>query len=251
LPNAKIGKRVIHLDSVGSTNEVAWKEAEKGAAEGLVVVAEEQTSGRGRLSRTWYSPKGLGVWMSLVLRPGVRPEKAPGLTLCASVAVANALRSLYPIRVSIKWPNDVMVRDKKLCGILTEMKATGGKVGFVICGIGINANQTQDDFPPGIREKATSILIATGKTADRAKILAATLEHFEKQYSSFCSEGIAPCLQEWRSMCPLFGKRVRIKGRGEIQEGIFHDIDDNGAIVLRLDSGMHRSFVAGDIELVS
>ena len=251
LRRAQIGKRIISFDSISSTNDVAWKEAEKGAAEGTVVVAEEQTAGRGRLSRRWHSPVGLGVWMSVVLRPEVRPETAPGLTLCASVAIANAIRSLYPMRVSLKWPNDIMMRGRKLCGILTEMKVARGKVDFVVCGIGMNVNQTPEDFPCDIREKATSILIATVKMADRTRLLVATLEHFEKQYRKFCLEGIASCLGEWRSMCPLFGKRVRIKGRLEAVEGIFFNIDDNGALVLRLDSGIHRGFMAGDVELVS
>jgi BirA family biotin operon repressor/biotin-[acetyl-CoA-carboxylase] ligase len=244
-------KRVIFLESVSSTNDVAWDEAEKGAPEGTVIVAEQQTAGRGRLSRKWHSPPGLGVWMSVVLRPEVKPEAAPGLTLCASVAVAKAVRSLYRVRASLKWPNDIMVKGRKLCGILTEMKASRGRVDFIVCGIGMNVNQTPDDFPADIRESATSILIATGKSADRKKLVAATIEHLEKQYREFCLDGLTSCIDEWRSMCPLFGKRVRIKGRREAVEGIFFNIDDNGALVLRLDSGIHRGFMAGDVELVS
>jgi len=250
LRRSRIGGRLISLESVSSTNDVAWEEAEKGAPEGTVVVAEEQTAGRGRMSRRWHSPPGLGVWMSVVLRPEIGPETAPGLTLCASVAVAKAVRSLHPVTVSLKWPNDVTVEGRKLCGILTEMKASRGKVDFVVCGVGMNVNQAREDFPAEIREKATSLMIATGKTADRAKLLVVTLEHFEKQYSMFCREGIASCLGEWRSMCPFFGKRVRVKGRREAVEGMFFNVDDNGAIVLRLDCGVHRSFLAGDVEFV-
>jgi BirA family biotin operon repressor/biotin-[acetyl-CoA-carboxylase] ligase len=251
LRRAQIGKRIISLKSVSSTNDVAWEEAEKGAPEGTVVVAEEQTAGRGRLSRRWHSPPGLGIWMSVVLRPQVRLEMAPGLTLCASVAVAKAVRSLYPVSVSLKWPNDVMVKGRKLCGILTEMKALRGNVNFVICGVGMNVNQTPEDLPAELRGRAISIMMATGKRADRARLLVAILGQLEKQYCEFCREGVASCLDEWRSMCPLLGKRVRIKGRREAVEGIFFNIDDNGALVLRLDSGIHRNFLAGDVELVS
>jgi BirA family transcriptional regulator, biotin operon repressor / biotin---[acetyl-CoA-carboxylase] ligase len=251
LRRAQIGKRMTFLESVGSTNDAACAEAEKGAPEGTVVVAEEQTAGRGRLRRRWHSPSGLGIWMSVVLRPEVGSETAPGMTLCASVAVAKAVRSLYPVDVSLKWPNDVMVKGKKLCGILTEMKASRRNVDFVVCGIGMNVNQTPEDFPVELREGAVSIMMATGKRVDRAELLAAMLEHLEEQYRKFCREGVASSLDEWRSMCPLFGKRVRIKGRREAVEGIFFNIDDNGALVLRLDSGIHRSFLAGDVELVS
>lgn len=251
LRRAQIGKRMIFLRSVSSTNDVSWAEAEKGAPEGTVVVAEEQTAGRGRLSRRWHSPPGLGIWASVVLRPEVRPETAPGLTLCVSVAIAKAVRSLYPVDVSLKWPNDVIVKGKKLCGILTEMRASRSNVDFVVCGIGMNVNQTPEDFPVELREGAISVMMATGKRADRGELLAAMLEHLEKQYRKFCREGVASSLDEWRSMCPLFGKRVRIKGRRAAVEGIFFNIDDNGALVLRLDSGIHRSFLVGDMELVS
>jgi len=251
LCRAQIGKRVIHLESVASTNDVAWEEAERGAPEGTVVVAEEQTAGRGRMSRKWHSPPGLGIWTSVVLRPDVSPENAASLTLCASVAVAKAVRSLCPVNVSLKWPNDVMVKGKKLCGILTEIKFGGGRIDFLVCGIGLNANQRVQDFPAELAQSATSIFMATGKMVNRGELFLAILRHFEKKYREFCRNGAASCLDEWRSMCPLFGKRVRVKGRRGAVEGVFFNIDDNGALLLRLDSGVHRSFLAGDVEPVS
>ena len=243
--------RTLTFERVGSTNEVAWEEAEKGAAEWTLVIADEQTSGRGRLSRKWHSPAGLGAWMSVVLRPDVRPSVAPGITMCASLAVAKALRKLHPMSVSLKWPNDVMVKGRKICGILTEMKASGDRVEFVVCGMGINLNQTEEDFPPELREVATSVLLATGHRADRAALVAELMRQMEGLYGVFLSRGLQALMGEWRSMCPLFGKIVRITTRGETVEGVFHDIDAGGALVLRLESGVHRSFLAGDVEPVS
>lgn len=281
LRTSRFGKRLIALRSVPSTNDLARQEAEKGAPEGTVVVAEEQTVGRGRLSRSWHSPSGLGVWMSTVLRPEVSPEIAPSLTFCVSLAVARAVRALHPVDVSLKWPNDVLVKGRKLCGILTEMKVVRDSVEYVISGVGINVNQTPEDFPDELRETATSILMATGRKADRVELFSEVMEQMEAVYDRFSSEGATACISEWRLMCPFFGKRVRITERaetgtgtesmtatgtrigtgtgtasdrprtGETTEGIFFDIEDNGALVLRLDSGVHRTFVAGDIELVS
>ncbi len=243
--------RTLTFERVGSTNEAAWEEAEKGAAEWTVVIADEQTSGRGRLSRKWHSPAGLGAWMSVVLRPDVRPSVAPGITMCASLAVAKALRKLHPMSVSLKWPNDVMVKGRKICGILTEMKAAGDRVEFVVCGMGINLNQGTDDFPPELRDSATSVFLATGHRADRTALVAELMSQFEKLYGVFLQRGLPALMGEWRSMCPLFGTIVRIKTRGETVEGVFHDIDAGGALVLRLESGVHRSFLAGDVEPVS
>jgi len=243
--------RTLTYGRVGSTNEVAWQEAEKGAAEWTVIIADEQTEGRGRLSRRWHSPAGLGAWLSIVLRPDVRPSVAPGITMCASLAVAKALRKLHPMSVSLKWPNDVMVKGRKICGILTEMKAAADAVEFVVCGIGINLNQTADDFPAELRDGATSVYLATGHKADRAALVDELLRQMEKLYGAFLRRGLPALMGEWRSMCPLFGKIVRIRTRGETVEGVFHDIDAGGALVLRLESGVHRSFLAGDVEPVS
>jgi BirA family biotin operon repressor/biotin-[acetyl-CoA-carboxylase] ligase len=276
LATSRFGKRLIFRDTVRSTNDLAREEAEKGAHEGTVVLAEAQTLGRGRLSRTWHSPSGLGIWMSIVLRPDVSPERAPSLTFCISLAVAKALKALYPVDVELKWPNDVLVKGRKVCGILTEMKVTRQRVEFVICGVGINVNQTADDFPVGLREAAASLLIATGKEADRTELFSEALSQMEAAYERFSREGAGACIREWRSMCPFFGRRVRVTERpgdvngagsfqekasreragspggrtGEVTEGIFFDIAENGAMVLRLDSGIHRTFVAGDIELI-
>ncbi|MBN1504248.1 MAG: biotin--[acetyl-CoA-carboxylase] ligase [Candidatus Eisenbacteria bacterium] len=248
---ASSGRRVLTFERVDSTNEVAWREAERGVPEWTWVSADEQTGGRGRLSRRWHSPAGLGVWTSVVLRPGVTPSVAPGITMCASLAVARTLRKLHPMSVSLKWPNDVMVKGRKICGILTEMKASGERVEFVVCGIGINLNQAAEDFPAELRDAATSVFLETGHKADKAEALAELMPQMERVYAVFLSNGLQALMGEWRSMCPLFGKIVRMKTRGETVEGVFHDIDASGALVLRLESGVHRSFLAGDVEPVS
>ncbi|MFH0778526.1 MAG: biotin--[acetyl-CoA-carboxylase] ligase [Candidatus Eisenbacteria bacterium] len=253
LRKSRLGKRLVCLYSVTSTNDVAWGEAEAGVSEGTVVVAEEQTEGRGRLGRTWYSPPGVGVWMSVIMRPQISSEAAPGITHCASLAAARAIKVVCPVEVSLKWPNDVLVEGRKVCGILTEMKTVGKRIDFVVCGIGINVNQKPEDFAPAIRAAGVSLRMATGETVERVRLFAEVIKQLDGLYEGFCRCGFSHCAAEWKAMCGSLGKRIRIRtGRSEGDvEGVFSDVDERGALVLRMDSGLERSFLAGDVELVS
>ncbi|WP_041488372.1 biotin--[acetyl-CoA-carboxylase] ligase, partial [Bacillus pseudomycoides] len=186
-----IGRTVYFKESVESTQHIAAKLAYEGAAEGTIVVAEEQTAGRGRLSRKWHSPKGTGIWMSIILRPAIPVHHAPQLTLLAAVSVAQAIEKCTSVNVGIKWPNDILIEGKKAVGILTEMQADPDKINAVIMGIGINANQGQEHFADEIKEIATSLAIESGKPIVRAELMQQIFLQMEKLYQEYVKNGFS------------------------------------------------------------
>ena len=224
-----IGRRVTHYDKIGSTNAVAKRLASKGAKDGTVVVAEEQDAGRGRLERSFFCPKG-GIWFSVILRPSFMPHDAPKCTLMAAVAVAEAM-GRFGVRAGIKWPNDILAEGRKISGILTEMSAEIDRIRYVVIGIGINVNIGADEFPPDVREIATSMSIMRGKNVPRAAFFRAVLEEMERLYLSACSDGFGPMLAAWRAHSVTLGRRVRVIGvdQGDVFEGMAVDIDEDGA----------------------
>lgn len=224
--NARVIGHTIHsYQSVGSTNDVARDLARDGAPEGIVVLAEEQTRGRGRLGREWESPSG-GVYMSIILRPRLKPDEAPRLTLTAAVAVARALGDLG-VDAMIKWPNDVHVGGRKIAGVLTEMSAEVDRVNHVILGIGVNVN----DCPEG----ATCVNEELGGVR-RVRVAASILGELDRAYGGDWQE----CLEEWRRLSNTLGRRVRVATFNEVIEGVAVDVDRNGALVLDLGDRRER-----------
>ena len=171
-----LGKEIQAFHTLGSTNEVAFRLAEAGSAEGTIVVAEKQTAGRGRLSRKWYSPPGLGIWLSLILRPQIPLARVPALSLCAGLACTQTTEKLTGKIALLKWPNDAYLNGKKFAGVLTELSAEADRVNFVVLGIGINLNHTTRDFPRLLRRKATSLKMESKKKIPRAFFLQKFLE---------------------------------------------------------------------------
>jgi BirA family biotin operon repressor/biotin-[acetyl-CoA-carboxylase] ligase len=239
--------QVLHwFAEVGSTNDVAKQLAEEGAAHGEVVVAETQTAGRGRRGRPWSSPPGRSVAFSAVLRPELPPMRAPELTLLASVAVCQAIRQAG-VAAAIKWPNDVLSRGRKLAGILTEMAAEPDQVQWVVLGIGVNVNTRPEDFPPDVRDIATSILIERGEAVPRALFTAALLTGLEEWLDRHASEGFGPVRDAWRAMSDTLGREVRVRGGADDVIGIAEDLDAAGALLVRGEHGLER-VVTGDVE---
>lgn len=238
----RFGGRIVYLPSVGSTNEAAKEAARQGAREGTLVIADQQTSGKGRLGRPWASPSGAGIWMSLVLRPQAPPYQAPRLTLVAAVAVGEAVRAVTGLDAGIKWPNDLQVGGRKFCGILTEMEAELDRVAFVICGIGINVNAVPDQFRPG----ATSLKEEAGRTLRRAPLVAAVLASFERWYD----RPFAEALSRWRELSITLGRKVSVvpAAGGSPVEGIARDVDEEGALLVEVD-GKVRRVVAGEVSI--
>lgn len=244
-----IGRTVYYYDRIGTTNREARALASRGAPDGALVVAEEQTGGRGRQGKGWFSPRGMGIWCSLVLRPDISPGEAPPVTMLAAVAVAAAVEKVAGLRPGIKWPNDVLLDGKKLCGILTEMDAEMEKVNFLVLGMGINVNTPPEDFPEELRDIATSIRSSAKGPVSRKQLLRQILSEFERLYRVWLGNGFGQVLEEWKKRCVTLNCPVRISGPRESWEGWAEDVDSSGALILRMADGSRQSFMAGEVSL--
>jgi len=249
LTTARIGRVVHHFDSIDSTNRHAMELARRGAAEGEVVVAEAQTAGRGRLGRSFFSPPGVSFYGSMVLRPEIPPARAPQITLIAGLAVAETVERHAGLRPGLKWPNDVRLGERKVCGILTEMECEADRVLFVVCGPGVNLNVGKAEFPPELRRIATSVLVESGRSVDRAAFAADLFGSFERHYDEFLAHGVGRLRERWESYSVLGGEWVSVEGAGGNVEGRVLGIDDEGALRLETRRGEVVRAIAGDVTL--
>ncbi len=243
-----VGKDVIYFESTGSTNAEAKRLARQGAEDGTVVVAESQESGRGRLERSFFCPKG-GIWFSVILRPDFLPQEAPKCTLLAAVAVASAMEK-NGWKAGIKWPNDIIYEGRKLVGILTEMSAEMDRINYIVIGTGINANIPLQDFPAEIRNQVTSLSEINGMPVARVPFLQTVLERVDALYHTACREGFATILQEWKRCSVTLGQEVKVieAGGGECFTGVASDIDEDGALLVDTETGRRR-VLAGDVSI--
>lgn len=241
--------RIHHLPAAVSTNDVAGELARDGAAEGAVVIAEQQSGGRGRLGRAWASPPAAGLWLSALLRPRVPPAEASVLTLVAAVAAAEAVERQTGLRPGIKWPNDIYLRGRKACGILAEIDAEPGLTRHVVLGIGLNVHQRPEDFPPELRATATSLAIELGADPDRTSLCAALLERLAAWYRRFLAEGFGPARVEWLARNVTLGRHVRASGPGGTVSGLAVDLDLAGALLIRLPDGRLAPVTGGEVTL--
>lgn len=245
----RLGKRIFYIREVDSTNEWAKKLAKLGAEEGTVVVVEIQTAGHGRLGREWFSPEG-GLWFSVVLRPKMRASEAIGLVFAAGLAVAEVLREAYGLPVETKWPNDVLVNGKKICGILCEMDMTGDAAVFVVVGVGVNVNvDVEKVLPRSLQGGATSVQDELGKTVRLEELLRLVLERLEIVYDLYVKEELVPVLEKWKKHARFIGQRVRVANETERVSGLAFDVDSEGALVLKLEDGTLRRFLVGDVSM--
>lgn len=239
-----LGRHLRRLERCRSTNDEAAAWAREGAPSGSIVVAEEQTGGRGRLGRTWHSPPGENLYFSAVLRPPLPPHRAPPITLAVAVAVAEAVESLG-IEPELKWPNDLLVDGRKLCGILTEMTLAGGRIDFVIVGIGVNLHALA--FPPELRERATSLRLLLGHDPDGERFVAELCLRLERWCERYVAEGAAPVVAAWKQRARLFGREVTVSGGREPVRGVAEDLDEDGALILRRPDGSAARVLAGEV----
>lgn len=243
------GQPLHVLEVVKTTQEELRRLAEQGAPEGTLVIAEEQTLGRGRHGRKWYSPAGQGIWMSLLLRPGQPIVFAAQLTLLTAVAVCRAMRKVSGADVGIKWPNDLLVQGKKLCGILVESISEDELLKYCIIGIGIDVNLHQEDIPEKLRSVATSLRIESGARQDRAKLIAEIMHELEQLYDLYKQEGFAPISHLWEALSVTIGQRVKIRTpEGELG-GLATGLDSTGALLMTDDHGKARTIFSGEIQL--
>jgi len=241
-----LGRAILYFWELTSTNDVAKELAVKGVKEGTIVVAETQTMGKGRFEREWRSPQG-GLWLSVILKPNVQPKHASRLTLLASVAVAKTLNRLYGLKTEIKWPNDVLIDHKKVCGILTEGQIKGKTLSFAILGIGINANFNIEALSPHLRETATTLREALGKEIERETLLCELLSEIESSYELFQRGTFEAVLNDWRRLASFLGSYVKIQRDKERIEGWAVDIDEDGALIVRLKDKTSLRVTSGDV----
>lgn len=243
-----IGKNYIYLDTTDSTNREARLLAQDGAPEGTIVVSEEQSAGRGRLTRGWYSPYGKGVWMSLILRPKFLPTEAPKCTLMAAVALTKAFHKLGLTNAGIKWPNDILVKGKKIVGILTEMSGSMEEISYIVMGMGINISTTKNELPKDIKDIATSFSME-GIQVERKLVLQTILQELENQYNKVVEEGFDSTLEEWKTLSITLNQEVEVRAPGNTYNGYAVDLDSDGNLMVRLSDGTVERIVAGDVTI--
>ena len=247
----RLGTEFHYFAEIGSTNTYARRLAEQGAREGELVIAESQTEGRGRLGRHWVSPPNVNLYISFVLRPKLPPARAPQVTLMAAVALAETLQSFLPVAPSIKWPNDITVKGKKLAGILTEVNCGTDSVEFVILGIGVNVNYPVDLMPEEIHQRATSVLVECQNKVSREDLLWRLIQDLDRCYGEIEENGFAPLAPRWEAYFGWRGQRVRIELLNQVVFGIAKGIDHDGALLLEDEDGGLQRVIAGDVTPVS
>ncbi len=251
LNTSVFGKRdIAYFKETDSTNLRAKFLASDGAPEGTVVVAESQTRGRGRRGRSWFSPSGEGIYTSIILRPSISPNEAPKLTLMASVAVAEALLSMTSLDINIKWPNDILVKGRKIAGILTEISMEMDRIDYIVIGVGINVNTPRKSLPPDIRDIATSVFMETGKPFPRIALLRAYLEWLEIYYETFKTKGFEPVMNRWKSLADIIGHRVSVDMIDRVRVGEVLDVDKDGFLILKEQGGALERIISGDVTLL-
>ncbi len=240
-----IGRYIRWHETLDSTNDLAMRLAEIQVPEGTVIVAEEQTAGRGRRGSRWVSPRG-GVWLSVVLRPDLPLVQAPLIGFGAATALARTIRETTRLLARVKWPNDVLINGQKVAGILVE---AGPAAEWVVVGIGINANLPREALPDMIGYPVTSLQEALGYPVDRGVLVRTLLREVEKSYELLRSGGALATLRRWREMADTLGRGVRVMLGETVVEGVADDVDDTGALLVRQGDGTVQRIVAGEITL--
>ncbi len=244
-----IGREIFFYETVGSTNTVASDLAEK-TIEGAVVVADSQQKGRGRLGRKWESPPGVNIYVSIILRPKIEPKEATLITIMAAVACTTALRRVTGLHVTIKWPNDLMVSDKKIGGILSELKTDHGRIIYAVVGIGINVNVDIDTYPADVQEIATSVKNETGMSYSREVVISEILNEIDYWYKILNGMGKGILLLEWQKLTSTLGREVKVTVGKETFTGLAESIDSEGMLILRLPSGMLKKINSGNLTIL-
>lgn len=239
-----IGREIRYVASTPSTQGIAHQWAKDGALEGSFVIAEEQTAGKGRLGRSWHSPPYTGIWMSGIFRPKIPLCDAPQLTLLASVAVCEALQLSTELPIGIKWPNDLYVGGKKVCGILTELRGDQDQVYYAVMGIGINVNLSVEMLPYNLQEKATSLQIESGAPVHRANLVALIWKCLENLYTIYQKKGFLPIRLLWESHANMLDTKITANTPAGMIEGVAIGVNEHGALLLETDAGMREVYSA-------
>ena len=244
-----VGRDIRVFEQTTSTNDVIEKLARDEVKEGIVVFAESQTKGRGRLGRTWLSPARKGLWFSVLLRPDLRPPETTRLTVASAAALRRAIQSETGLAPEIKWPNDILICGKKVAGILTELSAELDRVKHVILGIGVDVNLNAHEFPADWRSTATSLKIETGRTISRPELATAILRELDRDYARVCGNQFAAVADEWEAHCTTIGRAVTIRVGDRKISGRAESLGEDGALRLRTEHGHLERITGGDVTL--
>jgi BirA family biotin operon repressor/biotin-[acetyl-CoA-carboxylase] ligase len=243
-----VGKVIHHFQTINSTNTEAYQLALQGASEGEIVIAESQEKGRGRVGRIWVSPPFLNLYLSVILRPHIPPHQASLMTLMAAVATAEGVETFSGLHPVIKWPNDILLKNRKVAGLLNEIHSETDRIHFVILGIGVNLNMDGKMLPKEIRGVATSLKMEMGKTVSRKEFVRCLLEALEKWYDIFLRKGGNAVLEAWKEWAQIKGKAVKVTSFGETWVGRAVDVDSEGRLILETGKGERKRIVAGDVD---
>lgn len=254
LPTRIVGRQLIVFNRITSTNDFLKRAARRGAATGSVVLADEQTAGRGRLQRPWQSPAGKGLWFSVLLRPQLAPEKLGMISLAVAAVVAEVFSKFCRQEFQVKWPNDVLFESRKVCGILCETQIVQDEIEAIIAGIGVNVSQQPQEFPGELRDRATSLEQICGHPVDRQHLLLELLAALEKNLFGNLRSKLVLLKAAWCSRCRDFGQHLTVTQAPmdklkRITTGVFEGIGDSGELILRLSNGTLQFFSAGEITL--
>jgi BirA family transcriptional regulator, biotin operon repressor / biotin---[acetyl-CoA-carboxylase] ligase len=245
-----IGHLLHYYEEIDSTNDEAFRLAVQGAPEGTVLIAERQSAGKGRMQRVWHSPAGANIYTSIILRPHFEPVHAPHISIAAGVAVAETLIPHCPDKVTLKWPNDVLIDGKKVCGILSQMKISGNIIDFVVVGIGINVNLKREQYPEDIQSIATSLALEAGREISREELIISLYENFSKWYRKLLQNGFAPIKERWLALSPMIGKPVSVMFRDEAASGKATGLGEDGSLILLMDNHKTIHVSAGDATIL-
>lgn len=250
LDTAIVGREILYFEETDSTNVRAHDLGEQGKEEGVAVIAESQSAGKGRMGRQWTSPPGVNLYTSVLLRPPILPRFAPQLTFLSAVGVARALQEACGVEPRVKWPNDVLLGGRKVAGLLNEMSAETEKIHYVVLGIGVNLNMTRDQFPPDLRYPATSVLLERGEPVRRSGFARALYRYLDRLYRQYLTEGVTPILAAWEELFDLRGRLAEVEFPDRRIRGRVEGLDGDGALLLRLANGALERVLAGDVRPV-
>ena len=239
-----IGRNFFYYKSLDSTNTLAKQKIKKcHAPEGTIIVANVQTSGKGRKNRTWYSPEG-GLWFSVILYPDIPPQQGMLITMISSISIAQAIKEITSLKPLIKWPNDILINGKKVCGILTELDAEMDRINYSVVGIGLNVNNTLDDV---LKKKATSLSKETKTKVSLVKLMRCIIKYLDKNYGKFVSGDYLYIKDLWFLYSDIIGREILVRDENIITKGLVSDVDKDGCLILKTNTGIKR-IISGDIE---
>lgn len=250
LAGRPIGHKIYFYEQTGSTNDDAFELGTAGEPHGTVILAERQVTGKGRMNRSWHSPPGANIYTSILLRPEFEPARAPQISIAAGIAVAETLHKHCPDTVQLKWPNDVLIAGRKICGILSQMKLCADAIDFVVVGIGINVNISRAELPEELRETATSLLIETGRELSRVDLIICLFENMAKWYRKLTEDGFDTIREKWLSLSPMIGGPVAVRFHDETILGRAYGLGDDGSLAVVTDADETVYVAAGDATIL-